>query len=75
MNYFLTLKNVYTCRLARLISPVGSTSSPGLFPYPFFKGKALGTRLQWDLYESIVNDFFASYLIEIDFVVRRFENH
>ena len=29
---------------------------------------------QWDLYESIVNDFFASYLTQIDFVVRHFEN-
>ena len=28
---------------------------------------------QWDLYESTVNNFFASYLTQIDFVVRHFE--
>ena len=48
MNYLFKvspLKNVYTCRLARLISPMGST----------------------------VNDLFASYLTQIDFVARHFE--
>ena len=29
---------------------------------------------QWDLNESTVNDFFASYLTQIDFVVHHFEN-
>ena len=42
INELLTLKNVHTCRLARLIS-------------------------QWDLYKSTLNDFFASYLTQIDF--------
>ena len=30
----------------RVKSGVKATSSPGLFPHPFFKGKALGTRLE-----------------------------
>ena len=53
----MTLKNVYTCRLARL------------------------QLAQWDIYESTVNDFFASVGsdltqidTQIDFVVRQFEN-
>ena len=29
---------------------------------------------EWDLNESTVNDFFASYLTRIDFLVRHFEN-
>ena len=29
---------------------------------------------EWDHNESTVNDFFASYLTQIDFVVRHFEN-
>ena len=29
---------------------------------------------EWDLNDSTVNDFFASYLTQIDFVVRHFEN-
>ena len=34
---------------SQITIPLKPTSSPGLFPlHPFFKGKALGTRLRWN---------------------------